>query len=414
MNIVIFWEQESWGGVDTHLLELLKTWPDSSDRFVLLYNKTSEGYKRIEGHLRTIPNLRSIPISTYSPSDLATRAKATFAPFLLRTLLYFLKPVLFPLTVLQIRKALRKLGDFDVLLADNGGYPGAWGALAALPAAKSAGIPLRALLVHHSSSYPGIFMGWFEYLVDKVVDRNTNLVICVSYATRESLLIRRNLNEDKLRLRVVHNSLSTPGIPTSIPAKEYKQLLELKQPGEYLVGMLGRVESYKGQEDLVFALSRLPLGEQRRFRLLIIGRGEDKEVERLKKIVDRLDLKERVHFLGYIDCDSMQLISQLDILAMLTRSFEGFGLTVAEAMYVGVPVLVTRVGAVPEFVDDTTGYIVNPTSPVEVMQSLRDYLSDPDKWRIRASIAKEKVSHTGPGMAIEYHQIFNECLSGDR
>lgn len=414
MNIVIFWEQESWGGVDTHLLELLKSWPDSEDRFVLLYNKSSEGYKRIEEHLRTIPNLRSIPITTYSPSDLATRAKTTFAPFLLRALLYFLKPLLFPLTVFQIRNALRKLGSFDVLLADNGGYPGAWGALAALPAAKSAGIPLRALLVHHSSSYPGIFMGWFEYLVDKVVDRNANLVICVSYATRESLLMRRKFNEDELRLRVVHNTLSAPCNSAGITEIENTQLTELKQTGEFLVGMLGRVESYKGQEDMIFALSRLPLDEQRRFRLLIIGRGEDKEVERLEGIVDRLGLKERVHFLGYIDCDSMQLISQLDILAMLTRSFEGFGLTIAEAMYVGVPVLVTRVGAVPEFVDDTTGYMVNPCSPAEVMHSLCDYLSEPDKWRTRASIAKERISHTGPGMAIEYHQIFNECLSGDR
>jgi len=39
MRILIYCEQESWGGVDTHLLELLSTWPAPDDEIVLMVNQ---------------------------------------------------------------------------------------------------------------------------------------------------------------------------------------------------------------------------------------------------------------------------------------------------------------------------------------------------------------------------------------
>ena len=46
MKIAIWWEQTSWGGVDTHLVNLLANWPNQTDSFRIYSNKDNEVKKR--------------------------------------------------------------------------------------------------------------------------------------------------------------------------------------------------------------------------------------------------------------------------------------------------------------------------------------------------------------------------------
>ena len=55
---------------------------------------------------------------------------------------------------------------------------------------------------------------------------------------------------------------------------------------------------------------------------------------------------------------------------MLTKDFEGFGLTIAEAMIVKTPVIATSVGAVPEFVSNRTACLINPESPESIASAI--------------------------------------------
>ena len=56
--------------------------------------------------------------------------------------------------------------------------------------------------------------------------------------------------------------------------------------------------------------------------------------------------------------DSKKIILSLDLFLSLTISFEGFGLSIAEAMSVGTPILATDVGAVNEFFDNNCGKLI--------------------------------------------------------
>jgi hypothetical protein len=47
MKIAIWWEQVLWGGVDTHLLTLLRNWPSKTDSFYIFYNPSNQGMSRI-------------------------------------------------------------------------------------------------------------------------------------------------------------------------------------------------------------------------------------------------------------------------------------------------------------------------------------------------------------------------------
>ena len=86
--------------------------------------------------------------------------------------------------------------------------------------------------------------------------------------------------------------------------------------------MLSRIETYKGQMDLIQGFSRLSNNIQKKLKIYFIGDGNKKEVEKLKKIIFSKNLENYFVFTGYIDCESTLIVSKLDLLLSLTRTFE--------------------------------------------------------------------------------------------
>ena len=99
----------------------------------------------------------------------------------------------------------------------------------------------------------------------------------------------------------------------------------------------------KDQDTIVRALALLPS----KFKLLLVGDGKRrKEVEEL---VNKLDLKERVMFLGN-RVDVPNLLNYADV-NVLSSHFEGFGLTVVEGMAMSRPSIASDVDGVREILD---------------------------------------------------------------
>jgi glycosyltransferase involved in cell wall biosynthesis len=84
--------------------------------------------------------------------------------------------------------------------------------------------------------------------------------------------------------------------------------------------------------------------------LLLIG-GTGFLEDRLKTMVDDLNLKNSIRFLGHIpDNDLPGIYQAADFFVLPTEKLEGFGLVILEAMACGTPVLGTPVGAIPEVI----------------------------------------------------------------
>ena len=91
-------------------------------------------------------------------------------------------------------------------------------------------------------------------------------------------------------------------------------------------------------------------------------------------------LENRVRFLGFRD-DAADLIAGLDILAVPSRS-DGTALVVSEAMAAAVPVVVSRVGGLPDQVTHRrTGLVVDPQDPGGLAAALVSLLLAPDEAR---------------------------------
>ncbi len=395
MKIAVWWEQDAWGGVDTHLLTLLRNWPDKSDRFVVFHNSGNQGLHRIADDIKKLGMVKLVPFdepSTYLPSALN------------RVVRHFSLPLRFLAMKRKAQRLFVQHGAFDALLADNGNYPGAWGCLASLWAGAALGLRVRMLLIHHSAITRAALRYSIESLIDLGVQMWATDLVTVSRATRESLIERRGFFTERNPIRVIHNGVDPIKVVDISPLNLRGQF---EIPVEsFMIGMVGRLERYKGQEDLILALSELPSNQLSRVFAVFVGTGEPAELERLKMISRKLGVDSQIRFAGYVKGSSSMLMRQFDVLAMLTKDFEGFGMTIAEAMVAGTPVLATLVGAVPEYVTPEIALLIQPESPEQVADALvelMDHREEADQRSVRALLHIKRF--TGKAMANRFHRL---------
>lgn len=148
---------------------------------------------------------------------------------------------------------------------------------------------------------------------------------------------------------------------------------------------VGRLVPWKGFDIVIQAMTRCP-----QWHLVIIGGGPDEH--RLKEIIARHSLQERVHMLGE-QPRTMVLGWCLSADAfVLNSSFESFSFQTVEAMALGAPIIATGIGSIPELLTDShEGVLIAPNDMEAIVAGLKDIESHPDVWEARRVRAKEKA-----------------------
>jgi glycosyltransferase involved in cell wall biosynthesis len=148
-------------------------------------------------------------------------------------------------------------------------------------------------------------------------------------------------------------------------------------PGAFVVVMVSWLHPLKGHDVAIEAAARLA-DRIPGMRLLIVGDGP--EEERLRGHAERL--APATVFAGYRP-DVMEVLDGADLLLHPSR-MENFPITLLEAMAARVPILATRVGGVPEIVDDgVTGALLEPPASVEGVADAIAALHDDEPLRTR-------------------------------
>jgi glycosyltransferase involved in cell wall biosynthesis len=231
-------------------------------------------------------------------------------------------------------------------------------------AAHTLGVPFVSTR-HNDDRY---LLGPFRY-VDRTFMSGVAAIVAISDAVRE-FHVRAGLPAQKLV--TIHYGLDelpsapselTPdsaGIPTDAP----------------LVLAIGRLIEQKDHATLLDAFARvhrdLPAA-----RLAILGWGRLEEAT--KNRVRELGLQDAVLLPGRVEPAAW--LARADVFAHTSR-WEGFGIVLLEAMLAGLPVVATRVSAVPEIVvDGVTGLLVPPGDEEAVAAALAALLADPERRR---------------------------------
>lgn len=136
----------------------------------------------------------------------------------------------------------------------------------------------------------------------------------------------------------------------ALKADTYKEKEAQQIPSKsFVFGAVSRLRAEKGIDLLIQAFSRLA-AENHEVHLHIVGTGPDEK--ELKTLVAQLNIIDKVTFFGEASWESaMQQMALMDVVVVPSR-FEGFGLSAAEAMAMGKPVVASNVFGLKEVVSE--------------------------------------------------------------
>ncbi|HOW98389.1 MAG TPA: glycosyltransferase family 1 protein [Kiritimatiellia bacterium] len=196
------------------------------------------------------------------------------------------------------------------------------------------------------------------------VGARADAILTVSEASRADILRSLRIpGEREARVRVVYNGV----------APEYRPALRRPAPHKTIL-YVGRFDPYKNVEGLLEAFARLRSRGGPAARLKIVGAPDPRYPEAPRRARE-LGLEGLVEWAGYTGgADLVDAYQQADVFVLLSR-YEGFGLTLLEAMACGAPAVCSNIGALREVAGEAALF-VDGADPEAAADALGRVLED--------------------------------------
>src|SRR3989344_7426316 len=176
-------------------------------------------------------------------------------------------------------------------------------------------------------------------------------------------------------------------VPNGVDLERFKiKDPRLKSKNIRFVITASRLVKKNGVEDLVRAMKFLP----ENIHLLVAGEGELENS--LKQLVGGLHLNERVRFLGKLDHEQLSGHFESSEIFCRPSLSEGLGNAFLEAMAMGVPIIGTNVGGIPDFLQDgITGLACKVRNPDDIAKKISRILADEGLRRLLGENGRKLV-----------------------
>jgi len=246
-------------------------------------------------------------------------------------------------------------------------------AWSALLAARRTGIPLV-------NSYHSVYGlgGPLKSLYNSAMARG-DVVIANSEFTAQLIRERHPWASDRIAYVPAGIDLELFD-PDAVSPSEVAALRSAWQSGSQVPVLLlpGRLAPRKGQETAIEAMRRLAQSSGPDSVLVFLGgeRGESAYAERVEQQIAAAGLSDRVRFAGLSENMPAAYLAA-DLVVIPSRRAETFGLVAAEAQAMGIPAIVSEIGALPEVVqsqtgnsEGITGWLVPPSDPDALAEAI--------------------------------------------
>lgn len=223
--------------------------------------------------------------------------------------------------------------------------------------------------VHEIILKPAIINKTISYLIGKYADK----CVAVSKAVKKHLIDSKFIDENKVE--VIYNGVDTERFNPNVENKYlYK---EWNVPDEAIkVGMIGRVNAWKGQNDFLDAAEGL-LKKYSNLYIFIVGSafaGEEWRVDELKKKIADSQNKDRIIFSEF-RTDTPEIHSFFDVLVLPSTNPDPLPTVVLEAMGCGTPIVGYNHGGVTEMViNGETGLLAEVKSSKDLGRKIQQAL----------------------------------------
>jgi glycosyltransferase involved in cell wall biosynthesis len=406
MKILLVTENAYCGGLDSFIITLVNHWPYPEDELLLVCNESHPGLAVIRTQVRRQCQIigHDYPLA-WSAHEMPQNR---FMRVLWAPLRIIGRQLLFLDYLRKFKQAFDKLSP-DRLLVVNGGYPAGLTCRAATVAwGLASKRPLSVHNFHNFCSPPRWWERVFEDAIDRRVHAYAKAMVSVSQVCADSLANRRVFAGSN-KLKYIYNGIEFHANCENRRAVRLGLGLAEQVP---MCLMLGTYEPRKGHEFLLRAIQRV-VRSRPDAKLVICGFGYPFEISRVRAMIESLGLAEAVLLEGFRQ-DVADLLEASDVLLVPSQSGESFGLTIVEAMSHQVPVIATRVGGIPEVLQDGEGgFLVAPDDVDELAERILQLLNDEALRRQQGAkgLRRFEQKFKAQRMAQEYAELVRDDRS---
>jgi GT2 family glycosyltransferase/glycosyltransferase involved in cell wall biosynthesis len=271
----------------------------------------------------------------------------------------------------------------------------------------------KTVITIHDMSYllfPEMFLWQYRMYLRLFVPfsaKRADQIIADSDNTKRDIVRLLGIPEEKVKVVYPGTNLAYSCIEDTQRIQDSLKTLAIQ--GEYILSV-GTLEPRKNIKTLIKAYAHLmqdsPVEE---ISLVIVG-GKGWLYEEIFREVERVSLKTKIIFTGYVTEEEMICLYNGAKIFVYPSLYEGFGLPPLEAMACGVPVIVSNVSSLPEVVGDAA-LMFSPESFVELKDKIQELLNDQALSEDLILRGKERVKQfTWEKAAKQTMQVYEESL----
>lgn len=264
-----------------------------------------------------------------------------------------------PLNVVMLSNLIRRAG-IDILHA-HGYFAGTFGRLAAILAKT----PI--VIAHvHTTDYD---LSSRNRIIEKFLSYFTDRILCVSRAVQKFVVETEKINP--ARTCVIYNAAMIPDSPDLAAQVKDERLRIGIAEKDFVAVSVASLTPHKGHHTLLDAAAMI-MCDYPHFKLLLVGdgplRGE------LEEHAKKAGIFSNTIFAGLRE-NVFPLLKLADIFVLASTQREGLGIALIEAMAAGLPLIGTRLGGIPEVIEeDVNGLLVAPGDAEALAAAIRQLI----------------------------------------
>ncbi|MCM8832406.1 MAG: glycosyltransferase [Candidatus Omnitrophica bacterium] len=269
---------------------------------------------------------------------------------------------------------------------------------------RLAGIFCKVPVIIASERSADLWKRWYHNLIDKILFRFTDRIICNSNEVK-NIYIKR-INGEKKKFEVIYNGIEIEKYETIKQNLILKDAFGIKNQKIILTG--GRLSFEKNLEKFLH-VAKIVKEKFKNVKFLIVGEGDQKV--KLKKLAKNLNIQDDVIFTGYRD-DLPELIKISDIVVLISL-WEGMPNLIIEGMLCKKPVICTKIGGGKEIIKDgENGFLIDPKNQKEIVEKILFLLNNEEKSKIfgQNGYNYAKKTFSLEKMIESYQNLFIEVL----
>jgi glycosyltransferase involved in cell wall biosynthesis len=275
-----------------------------------------------------------------------------------------------------------------------------------LLAGAKAGIKNRVMTRHYSDYHTRINKKWHVRL-DQLCNRLSHKIIGVSQHTTDHVVEIEGAPREKVI--TIYNGIDFDRVKPSADDFQTRIREEFGAQDKFLILTTGRLHPEKGYPYLFEAVAKLKEKVDSPFVWLIAGKGPFDE--EFRRQVSALACDDVVKFIGF-RTDIPDLMSAADLF-VLPSVAEAFGVVFAESIYLGTPIVATKIGGIPEVVTDgVDGILIPPADSEAIAETVADLIKNPEKLEALAGTGRQKVidKFEFEDMTRKYEAVYEDLM----